>query len=95
MTTINTYGLTIDMKSLTRAANDLTGWPKNSGGCTQIAYDTDSGEILLSDHVDGNSSTIWRDQSVVTVCYTSKKMSKQQIVDAVRDAIRPAEGADV
>ncbi len=82
---INTYNL--PMINLSAAAKATVNWPSASNGYTQISYDKSTGEILTSDHV-GNSWTQYDDPEIITVCNTSRHMTKQAIADAIHNAMQ-------
>ena len=79
---LNKYGL--KMSGLKKASAETVNWRVGSGGHTQISYDRATGEILTNDHI-GQSWTEYHDPDVITVCYTNRHMTMQEIADAIRD----------
>ena len=81
---LNKYGL--KMSGIKKASAATVNWSARSGGHTQISYDRATGEILTNDHI-GQSWTEYHDPDVITVCYTNRHMTMQEIADAIRDAM--------
>lgn len=84
MSSINKYG--INMIGLKKASGETAKWPENCGGYTQISYDTRDGRILTTDHI-GQSFTQYEDREIIHVANTERRMTMQEIADAVRVAL--------
>ena len=78
---INTYGFL--MYGLEEASDATGHWPKNSGGYTQISYNTATGAVLASNHADPDSWTRYNDRSIITVYGAYCHMSAQEIADRI------------
>lgn len=80
---VNKHGL--KMIGLKKAAGYTENYGVYSGHYVQISYDKNTGEILTDYHYSrgGNEWTAYHDNDVVTICYTSNKMTMQQIADAI------------
>ncbi len=67
-----------------KEASDTTGlWPQNSRGYTQISYNTETGAVLTSEHIDPDSWTRYPDRAIITVCGAYRYMSPQEIADRI------------
>ena len=80
---LNTHGLKI--KGIKAASGETLNW-YDTGWHTQISYDTESGEVYTSLHL-GDSWTQWDDDTVITVCHTTRHMTMQEIADAIARAM--------
>ena len=88
MATINTHG--IKMNGLRKAAHETKGLSPYGDIRTQISYDRDTGDIYTNDHIGENWSQ-YHDPAVITVCFTKRHMSQQEIADRIAEALADAE----
>lgn len=79
---INKQGL--KMRGLKKASGETIDWG-TSGWYTQISYDTETGDIYTNDHC-GESWSAYP-PGVITVCYTDRHMTMQQIADAIAESM--------
>ena len=80
---LNTHGLKI--KGIKAASGETLNW-YDTGWHTQISYDTETGRIYTGLHL-GDSWTQWDDDTVITVCHTTRHMTMQEIADAIARAM--------
>lgn len=76
---INKHGL--KMVGLKKASGATRNYGYYGNFYVQIAYDLKDGKIVTAEHTK-NSYTKWVD-GVIHVCNTSKRMTMQEIADAV------------
>ena len=64
-------------------------------GYSQISYDTTTGKLLSAWFVGtkGNTWWVYDDRNIITVAFSNKHMTMQQLADAVRDAMREYQAA--
>ena len=84
---VNKHGL--KMTGLKKAAGYTENYGAYSGHYVQISYDKNTGEILTDYHysIGQNAWTAYHDRNIITICYTSNKMTMQQIADIVSDVV--------
>lgn len=82
--TINKHGL--DLANLSEASKATVNWPQNCGGYTEVAYDPESGRILMEDHASRDSYVAWA-PGVVRVCGTAQHLTEQALADRVAEAM--------
>lgn len=82
---INTHGL--NLTNIEEASEATTDWPQGSGGYNQIAYNQNSGEIIVTEHV-GDTWTEYGDPDIVRICDTTIHISAQRIADIIHNVIR-------
>lgn len=88
----NTHGL--KMSGLTKASEATTGLGRNQ--YVQISYDTSDGTILTDYHcsIGEQSWSEYHSGDIITVRTTSRRHTRQQIADAVADAMWVYEQAE-
>lgn len=86
MAAINTYGLPVNLESLTAAAASTVNWERNSGWRTDIFYDRETGDVHTADLL-GDSWKKFRDPAIIKVASTTRHHSEQWIMDAIHDEI--------
>lgn len=75
----------LDIASLNKVAAASCDWPANTG-YTQIGYNPETGCVCYEEHGSSENWMQW-DQPIVTVLNTTKKVTDQEIVDAILDAL--------
>lgn len=84
--TINTHGLTINLKQLRKASNATSDWPVNSGGRTDIFFDQGTGDVWAKDTMD-DSWTEYSDPDVIRVCGLTQRKPPQWIADRIAETV--------
>lgn len=82
--------LNLTLAGLRNAAAETRCIRRNSGHAVQIAYDRSTGEVMTTYHVSANSYSVYRDPSVITVCHAERRMTQQEIADAITFAVQHA-----
>ena len=84
---VNKHGL--KMIGLKKAAGYTENYGVYSGHYVQISYDCKTGEVLTAYHysIGHNEWTVYHDSNIITICYTSSKMTMQQIADAIIEIV--------
>lgn len=93
MKKINTHGL--KMVGLKKASGDTRDYDRDfytRSNYIQISYDRDNGEILTNLHssLGYNSWSEYHDPAVITICYTSRHMTMQEIADRIAETVEDA-----
>ena len=80
---VNTHNL--KMVNLDKASEETCNWKLRSGGYTEIFYNMETGEVWTVDQVDigHNSYTVYHDPEIIKIGETERKMTEQQIADAI------------
>lgn len=87
MSSINTYGLKI--KGLKKASGETRNYGAYSGKYDEVFYDRTTGEVWTKFHysLGENEWTVYHDENIVKVCNTSRHMTMQEIMDAIKSTL--------
>lgn len=90
MKKLNTYGINVNAKALAAAARDTE---TNASGNNHVIYNTESGNVYNVWLVNDQHWTAPTDMdgfvlaTVRCVAVTNKHMTRQQIMDCIRDSV--------
>ena len=82
---IDTHGL--KMIGLRKASGCTKHFPCGSGQYFQISYDTATGEVLTTFHLDNNSWTEYDDENIILICHTQHHLSIQTLADMIASKV--------
>lgn len=81
MKKIDTYGLTVDLESLEKAASETRTWPTRRMW-DALFYDTRDGKVWLSPESEDSWSKLTK--GVLRVMPIERHMSAQSVMDAIK-----------
>lgn len=81
----DTHGL--KMVGLRKASGYTENFSAYSGKYVQVSYDTATGEVLATFHLDNNSWTKYDDENIILICHTQHHLSMQTLADMIASKV--------